>query len=72
MKLLASYWRLAAWFIALTLSGGASAQLAPGKDYQLIKPPQPTSSGTKIEVIEFFYYGCPALQQPGAPPQDLA
>ena len=59
MKLLGSYWRLAAWIFALTLSAGASAQLAPGKDYQLINPPQPTNSGTKVEVIEFFYYGCP-------------
>ena len=59
MKLLGSYWRLAAWFFALTLSAGASAQLAPGKDYQLINPPQPTTSGAKVEVIEFFYYGCP-------------
>jgi thiol:disulfide interchange protein DsbA len=59
MKLHGSYWRLAAWFFALTLSASASAQLAPGKDYQLINPPQPTNSGTKVEVIEFFYYGCP-------------
>jgi thiol:disulfide interchange protein DsbA len=59
MKLLGSYWRLAACCFALTLSAGASAQLAPGKDYQLINPAQPTSSGTKVEVIEFFYYGCP-------------
>jgi thiol:disulfide interchange protein DsbA len=59
MKRLGSYWRLAAWFIALTLSAGASAQLAPGKDYQRISPPQPTNSSTKIEVIEFFSYACP-------------
>jgi thiol:disulfide interchange protein DsbA len=59
MKLLASYGRLAAWIFALTLSAGAAAQLAPGKDYQRINPPQPISSGTKVEVIEFFYYGCP-------------
>jgi thiol:disulfide interchange protein DsbA len=67
MMRLGSYWRLAAWFFALTVSAGASAQLAPGKDYQLINPPQPTNSGTKIEVIEFFYYGCPhcsTLQPP--------
>jgi len=67
MKLLGSYWRLAACFFALSLSAGASAQLAPGKDYQLINPAQPTSSGTKVEVIEFFYYGCPgcnSLQPP--------
>jgi protein dithiol oxidoreductase (disulfide-forming) len=67
MMRLESYWRLAAWIFALTLSAGASAQPAPGKDYQLINPPQPTSSGAKVEVIEFFYYGCPgcnSLQTP--------
>ncbi len=26
--------------------------------YSLISPPQPTESGKKIEVLEFFYYGC--------------
>lgn len=67
MKLFGWYRRLAAWFIALTLSGSAAAQLAPGKDYQLINPAQPTTSGAKVEVIEFFYYGCPGcngLQPP--------
>jgi len=59
MKRLGSYWRLVAWIFALTLSAGASAQLAPGKNYELIKPAQPTSSGTKVEVIEFFSYACP-------------
>jgi thiol:disulfide interchange protein DsbA len=29
------------------------------KGYSLISPPQPTESGKKIEVLEFFYYGCP-------------
>jgi len=59
MKRLGLYWHLAAWFLALSLSSGAWAQLAPGKDYQLINPAQPTASGAKVEVIEFFYYGCP-------------
>ena len=36
----------------------ASAQ-APGKDFQPINPPQPTSSPNKVEVIEFFSYACP-------------
>jgi protein dithiol oxidoreductase (disulfide-forming) len=47
-------------------AGAASAQVA-GRDYQLINPPQPPASGDKIEVIEFFWYGCPHcynLQQP--------
>ena len=67
MNRIGSYWRLAAWFFALTLSAGASAQLAPGKDYQLINPVQPTASGTKVEVIEFFYYGCPGCNSLQAP-----
>lgn len=37
----------------------AHAELTVGKDYTLVKPPQPTESGGKIEVLEFFWYGCP-------------
>lgn len=48
----------AAMFLSI-LAGGAAAQLVVGKDYRLISPPQPTDSGTKVEVIEFFWYGCP-------------
>ena len=59
MKLLKSYWRAAVCVLAITLSAAASAQLAPGKDYRVVNPPQPTTSGKQIEVIEFFYYGCP-------------
>lgn len=36
-----------------------AASAARGRDYQPIDPPQPTESGAKIEVIEFFSYGCP-------------
>ncbi len=36
----------------------AFAELTPGKDYKLISPAQATSSGNKIEVLEFFFYGC--------------
>ena len=59
MKLLKSYWRAVACVLAVTLSTAAAAQLAPGKDYRVINPPQPTTSGKQVEVIEFFYYGCP-------------
>ena len=67
MKLLRSYRYAAAWLLALTLSAGASAQPVPGKDYQLINPPQPTNSGKRVEVLEFFWYACPhcySLQPP--------
>jgi thiol:disulfide interchange protein DsbA len=30
-----------------------------GQDYELLTPAQPTSSPGKVEVIEFFSYGCP-------------
>ena len=45
------------------LMGSAYAQGArmpdPGIDYRDVTPPQPTESGSKIEVLEFFWYGCP-------------
>lgn len=37
----------------------ASAQLVENTDYRRVDPPAPTSSAGKIEVIEFFSYGCP-------------
>lgn len=30
-----------------------------GHDYALLKNPQPVSTGSKIEVLEFFWYRCP-------------
>ena len=39
----------------LTLSFGAAAQ----QTYGTLTPPQPTDSPGKIEVVEFFWYGCP-------------
>jgi thiol:disulfide interchange protein DsbA len=38
----------------------AAAQWEAGKNYFLIDPPQPTQTGSKIEVTEVFSYGCPA------------
>lgn len=43
---------------ALAIAVPALAQTA-GKDYTPIEPPQPTDNPAKIEVIEFFSYGCP-------------
>jgi len=42
---------------ALFISGAAFAAAELGKDYKLLNPAQPTAS-KKIEVLEFFFYGC--------------
>jgi thiol:disulfide interchange protein DsbA len=59
MKFILSSLRPAAWLLALVISTAAQAQITPGKDYVVLKPAQPTESGKRIEVLEFFYYGCP-------------
>lgn len=43
---------------ALTVALPAQAQSA-GKDFTPISPAQPTETPAKIEVVEFFSYGCP-------------
>ncbi|HSI47719.1 MAG TPA: thiol:disulfide interchange protein DsbA/DsbL [Ideonella sp.] len=45
----------------LATLGAAHAQGAPveGKDYQKLSPPVPVTSAGKVEVVEFFWYGCP-------------
>jgi thiol:disulfide interchange protein DsbA len=42
---------------SLMFSLGAAAQGA--LPYEKLSPPQPTEGNGKIEVIEFFWYGCP-------------
>lgn len=37
----------------------ASADIVEGKDYSVLAKPQPTGDSGKIEVLEFFWYGCP-------------
>ena len=45
--------------LALFCAGHAlAAEPVAGKDYLLVNPPQPTNSGDKIEVLQFFYYPC--------------
>jgi thiol:disulfide interchange protein DsbA len=43
--------------LALMMGGTALADAQLGRDYSLLNPPQPTST-RKIEVLEFFFYGC--------------
>jgi thiol:disulfide interchange protein DsbA len=61
VNLFKSHLRLAAFLFAF-ISGAACAaqpQLVADRDYRVINPPQPTESGKKVEVSEFFWYACP-------------
>ena len=44
--------------LALLCATYAQAEVVVGKDYKILNSPQPTSSGKKVEVLEFFFYGC--------------
>lgn len=39
--------------------GGTPQLFKEGKVYERLSQPQPTSDPSKVEVIEFFWYGCP-------------
>ena len=58
---------MAAWLVAAVLAlaaTGAAAQTPlRDRDYQELKPARPVSTGERIEVIEFFYYGCPVCYE---------
>ncbi len=57
---------LAAVLLVLAAAGvGAQAPSLPqlNRDYVRLDPPRPVASGDRIEVIEFFYYGCPVCYE---------
>jgi thiol:disulfide interchange protein DsbA len=57
---------LAAVLLALGTAGvQAQAPALPqlSRDYVRLDPPRPVASGDTIEVIEFFYYGCPVCYE---------
>ena len=45
------------------LSGTASSQIQLGREFERIEPQRPVAEGGRIEVIEFFYYGCPVCYE---------
>lgn len=50
------------WFVIINLMGtmAVRADLVAGRDYKVLSTPQPTESEAQhIEVVEFFWYGCP-------------
>ena len=52
---------LASFALSLAAAPAFAQKRIPeeGVDYRLIAPPLPPESKTKVEVIEFFWYGCP-------------
>ncbi|HEY6720038.1 MAG TPA: thiol:disulfide interchange protein DsbA/DsbL [Burkholderiales bacterium] len=58
--------RLKGWllaFVLVLLTGAAAAQIQPGREFQRIEPQRPSVADGRIEVIEFFYYGCPVCYE---------
>ena len=47
------------FLLAALLAGLAQAQGVTARQFTELDPPRPVSTGARIEVIEFFYYGCP-------------
>lgn len=45
--------------ISITGISVARAEIVEGRDYTVLPHPRPTESGKNIEVLEFFWYGCP-------------
>ena len=58
MTLLARAAAVVAFLSSLLLAGTSAAEPVEGKDYAAVPLPQATTAG-KIEVTEFFWYGCP-------------
>jgi len=58
--------RLKKWLFASAfalVAGAASAQIQLGREFQRIEPQRPVAADGRIEVIEFFYYGCPVCYE---------
>jgi len=54
-------WLLAPALLLLALN--AWAQFQAGREFQRLDSPHPAALGGRIEVIEFFYYGCPVCYE---------
>ena len=45
--------------LGLVTVSSVRAEIVEGRDYTILTEPRPTESGKNIEVLEFFWYGCP-------------
>jgi thiol:disulfide interchange protein DsbA len=57
MKMLKYLALLCAGLMAATFA--SAAEWKAGENYFVIEPPQPTATGSRIEVLEVFSYACP-------------
>ena len=56
--------RLAVVTLVTLFCAGVSAQTyQEGEQYRRLVPPRPVASSGKVEVLEFFYYGCPVCYE---------
>lgn len=53
----------AALLAAALLPGSALAEPIEGVEYERLDPPRPGTAPDRIEVVEFFYYGCEACDR---------
>lgn len=51
-----------ALFVA-SITGATAEEFVEGTHWELVTPPQPTSTPDKVEVVELFWYGCPHCYQ---------
>jgi thiol:disulfide interchange protein DsbA len=47
------------FFIAVLFSSSSMAEFDEGHEYNLLDGQPPVANGAPIEVVEFFWYGCP-------------
>lgn len=50
---------ICALFIMAPLTSVSAANYKEGIHYIKLDDPQPTTTGDKVEILEFFWYGCP-------------
>ena len=55
--------RVTAILLFTALAAPLYAQAVTEDQFRELKTPQPVSTGGRIEVIEFFYYGCPVCYE---------
>ncbi len=62
-KTLSAFAALLLAFAATVVQAQTPSLPQLNSDYIRLDPPRPVASGDKIEVIEFFYYGCPVCYE---------